>query len=141
MDDQKLQPATQPEQAEPNLNQKPPQQYNASDRPTSQPTINRPVLEVPDSVAKSLLEINAAQTSQKHKQKLPIGLIITIGVLVVLVILASILLDGANKSKGLGQSGTNTSNQSQSTSSQGSDSQINQDVNSCSNVSTAVSEC
>jgi len=104
----------------------------------------KPSLEIPDAAAQALLAINNVGSSQKTKLRLPVGMIITIIVLILLVAVASTLVGKTSSSKGSTTTSpqTNTGSSSQSdTTENGGDKQINQDVNSCSNVVNAVSEC
>jgi hypothetical protein len=105
---------------------------------------DKPKLEISDEAAQALLAFNGVQSSQKPKAKLPIGIIITILVLVVLVAVSSTLV-GKVGSKGRAKpptpASTRTPDQSGSNVSQSVGSQVNQDVNQCSNTLDAISEC
>jgi hypothetical protein len=123
------QPAPQP-QAPPSPGGAVPQQQNKSSSNLS------------DADAQALLAIHNLQSSgnlgQKHKSH--IGLLVTVITVVILALFASYMLNSLKP-------GTNakTSNagmvQPNGGSTNNTTNQINQDVHSCSNVSTAVSEC
>lgn len=103
--------------------------------PAPQPT-DKPKLEVSDTVAQSLLMIDGMQDSNKKKLRLPLGLLVSIAVVIVLLFAASYMISSTKPNKNK----TNT-NGSQSTDSNSVSNQINQDVQSCSNVVNAVSQC
>ena len=124
------QPASQPE-ATSHLETAPPQL-------SSQPSPG-----LSDADARALLATHNLQTgsSQLKQSKHHIGLLVTIATLIILALFTSYML-GSLKSKDTSKS--TTSNSGQPTAGSTNDSttnQINQDVNSCSNVTTAVSEC
>jgi len=111
---------------------------------------NNPKLDISAEQAQALLAINDLQSSHAHHKnpKLPIGLLITLATVVAIVIIASILLSGlksrtdSNKpSSSSGESNSSSSNTNNNSASSQTDNQINQDVNSCSNPVTAVSQC
>jgi hypothetical protein len=131
MDNQDQHPIIQPDEPIP-VSQ--PMSVSQSTAPLQAQATTKPQLEVPDTVAQSLLAINGAESQQKTKLRLPIGLLVTIGVVITLLIIASYLLGGV-------RSAQNPQNTNTSTSSQNGDSQVNQDVKSCSNIVNAVSEC
>ena len=106
--------------------------------------VTKPKLDIPDDAARSLLTINSAQSSQTAKHRLPIGIIITILVLIALVVISSFAV---GKAKPVVNNGATTSPNSGASDSSGSsdsnsvNNQINQDVKSCTNPVNAVSEC
>jgi hypothetical protein len=128
MDNQNQQPEVPLSPSTPNT-----QPATPAQTPTAQAT-SKPQIEVSDAVAQSLLALNGVEGKPKTKLKLPIGLLISIAVVVVLAIAASYMLGGLKPAK-------NHSNTSTSSTSQNGDTQINNDVKSCSNVVNAVSEC
>ncbi len=114
--------------------------------PTMQPTQSNysaePKKEMTDADAQALLATFNTQNkvNAKPEHKLPMGMIFTILTLIVLAIMASALM-GYLKSKGsTGQSDTSTSGQNGSPTNSTSN-QINNDVQSCSNPTVAISEC
>jgi len=92
--------------------------------------------------AQALLAINAAEAKQKDGPKLPMGLIVTVLVLVALVFVASSLIGGMSKKPASKSPSSTGAASSSNTSPSGATSdQINHDVQSCSNPTTALSEC
>lgn len=109
------------------------------------PQQKKPELNLSDQEAQAILAINNIEASQHRKLKLPIGMLITIAVLIVLVAAASYMLSSlktGNNTKSANTTNTgSSSDQSTSATGKGVDNQVNQDVNSCSNVVNALSEC
>ena len=106
--------------------------------------VAKPELNVSDKEAQALLAINNIGAGQHTKHKLPLGMIITILVLLVLVAFASHMIGDLQSKKTVNTAnGMSTGSPSQTNSStgQGVDKQVNQDVNNCSNVVNALSEC
>jgi ATP-dependent Zn protease len=98
---------------------------------------------VSDADAQALLTIQNLQSgSVQHKQaKLNLGLLITLALVVLMVVFASYMLSSLKSGKNT-QSTTSSSSQSNAGSATDNTSnQINQDVHSCSNLSTAISQC
>lgn len=102
----------------------------------------KPEPHVSDADAQALLMTSNIQTMHRQKSKRPTMLLITALTLIVLVIAASYALGslkhGSNSSNSTGGANQSTSTNSQT---QSVTNQVNQDVKSCSNLSTAVSQC
>lgn len=102
----------------------------------------KPEPRVTDADVQALLMTSNIQTMHRQKSKRPTMLLITALILVVLVIVASYALGslkhGASTSNNLGGTSQSSSSNSQT---QSVTNQVNQDVKSCSNLSTAVSQC
>ena len=105
---------------------------------------NKPVLNMSDSEAQSLLSINNLQAWQQPKTKPPTKLLIAALALIVFAILVSVLLGsykpgGGSKSTSAG--GLGLPNQSNPTSGNDVNNQINQDTKTCSNPVNASLVC
>jgi hypothetical protein len=106
---------------------------------------NKPKLNISDEQAQAILAINNLQRSptQAKNTKMPISLIITLIAVVAIAIVASILV-GNIKPKvhaKTSPSSTTSNSSSSGTTNDSTTNQINQDVGSCSNPLTAISQC
>ena len=102
---------------------------------------DKPKAEMSDADVQSLFALNGLQGTPKKKLRLPIGMILTVAVLVILLLVVNYMLGKAKTPQPSNNSAnTNTSTSNESPTQQGED-QVNQDVNSCSNIVNAVTKC
>lgn len=100
-------------------------------------------ISISDADAQALLAIHNLQSSgnTQKNNKVHIGLIVTVIALVILALFASYMLNGLKVGNNAKSPANNAAQSSSGSSSDTTTNQINQDVHSCSNVTTAVSEC
>jgi hypothetical protein len=130
-----------------NQNQQPIQRTTTTSPPkTASPNpVQNPRIKMTDEQAQALLAINLLQNGQSlpTKKSFPMMLIVSLITVVALAIIASVLV-GNLKGKTTSNTSSSSSTPSSTNSTENNDGttkQINQDVKSCSNPLTAISQC